>query len=78
MLLATSLTVARAISLSKLDYCNGILTGISKGDLNRLQLVQNRLARIATNTARRARISPVLASLHWLPVRQRISYSWHL
>jgi len=67
------LTVARVIGLSKLDYCNGLLTGISKGDLNRLQLVQNRLARIATNTPRRARISPVLASLHWLPVRQCIS-----
>jgi len=44
----------------------GILTGISQGDFNRLQLVQNRLARIATNTPRIERISPILASLYRL------------
>jgi len=38
--------------------CNDSLTGFSHGDLNRLQLVQNRLARLATNTPRRARILP--------------------
>jgi len=50
------------------------LTGISQGELNRLHLEHNHLARIATSRPCRARISSVLASFHWLPVPQRISY----
>ena len=66
--------VARAIALSKLDYCNGLLCGTSVANLRRLQKVQNKLARIATGTARRAHVTPVLASLHWLPVQQQVTY----
>lgn len=46
--------------------------GLDQSLLHRLQLVQNAAARLLTGTRRRDHISPVLASLHWLPVAFRI------
>ena len=34
----------------------------------------NTLARVVTNTRRAEHIHPVLASLHWLPIKCRIDY----
>ena len=42
--------------------------------MNRLQMVMNAAARLSTGTRLRDHISPVLASLHWLPVRQRVEF----
>ena len=42
--------------------------------LNRLQLVQNRAARIVTFTKKYEHIAPSLIELHWLPVEFRIIY----
>jgi len=67
-------TVAWAVALSKLDYCNSLFCGASAENIDRLQKVQNKLARVATGSPRRSHITPVLASLHWLPGRQRIIY----
>ena len=36
--------------------------------------MQNAAARFLTNTSRRAHITPVLFTLHWLPVRFRIDF----
>ena len=74
MLKDTACTVASAIVGSRLDYCNAILVGISETNLNKLQCVQNTLARVVTGTRRRDHISPVLADLHWLPIHARITY----
>ncbi|XP_064622341.1 uncharacterized protein LOC135484636 [Lineus longissimus] len=66
--------LAQALVLSRLDYCNSSLAGISEQSLRKLQLVQNRAARLVTRTNRRAHITPVLPELHWLPVRERIQF----
>ena len=66
--------LTQAIVLSRLDYSNSTLAGISETALEKLQLLQNRAARMVTRTKRRDHISPVLISLHWLPVRERIRY----
>ena len=60
----------------RLDYCNSLLYGIADSDsqLRRLQSVQNAAARLITGTRRTEHIAPVLQSLHWLPVRQRILF----
>ncbi len=53
---------------SRLDYCNALYVGVSQSSLNHLQLVQNAAARLLTNTRKREHITPILYSLHWLPV----------
>lgn len=59
---------------SRLDYCNSLYTGIGKSELYRLQLVQNAAARLLSGRKKREHITPVLSSLHWLPVKYRIDF----
>uniref|UniRef100_A0A8C1UC21 Reverse transcriptase domain-containing protein n=1 Tax=Cyprinus carpio TaxID=7962 RepID=A0A8C1UC21_CYPCA len=59
---------------SRLDYCNALYVGISQSSLRRLQLVQNAAARLLTNTCKREHITPILSSLHWLPVSFRVDF----
>ena len=59
---------------SRLDYCSSLLYGISAKNLQKLQRVQNNLARITLMVPRRSSAEPLLRYLHWLPVAQRIKY----
>ena len=63
-----------ALISSRLDFCNAILFGLTKRQLDRLQSLQNSSARLLTFTPRMSSITPVLHSLHWLPVRKRIHF----
>lgn len=67
-------TVIHAFVTTRLDYCNALYMGISKKSLARLQLVQNAAARLLTGSRKREHITPILASLHWLPVHFRIDF----
>ena len=61
-----------AFVTSRLDECNALLSGYPDKALNKLQLVLNTAARILTRTNFFLdHITPVLASLHWLPVKAR-------
>ncbi len=42
--------------------------------LRQVQLIKNAAARFLTKTKKRNHITPVLRSLHWLPVRFRIEF----
>ena len=64
----------RALILSKLAYGNALLFGCNVKDLARLQRLQNRAARIVYQVPRRHSTSPLLNSLHWLPVDKRIRF----
>ncbi len=59
---------------SRLDYCNAVYTGLPKGSMVKLQLIQNAAARVLMKLKKREYITPVLKELHWLPVHQRIDY----
>ena len=61
-------TLVHSLVTSRLDYGNALLYGIPKSSLTRLQKVQNSAARLITRTRKREHITPVLKSLHWLPV----------
>ena len=63
-----------ALVASKLDYCNGLLYNVTNREINRLQGVQNCLARVVTRSPRFCRTTPLLRSLHWLPVSFRIHF----
>jgi hypothetical protein len=69
-----AITVANSLVSSRLDYCNSLFRSLSLKDLHRLQCQQNAAARIVTNTPKFSHISPVLKSLHWLPVKFRIMF----
>ena len=56
-------TIIHAFETTNLDYCNAIQYGLPKVLLNRLQLVQNRAARIVTFTKRYEHITPSLIHL---------------
>ncbi len=47
---------------------------IPKKTIRQLQLIQNAAARILTRTRKSEHITPVLRSLHWLPVTFRIDF----
>ena len=59
---------------SRLDYCNGLLCGITEKLVLKLQRVQNNAARVITLTKKHDHITPVLKNLHWLPIRKRIQF----
>jgi len=59
---------------ARLDYCNAILHGTSKSNIQTLQGAQNSIASIATGTRRSEHITPALARLRRLKIAERIEY----
>ncbi len=63
-----------AFMTSRLDYCNALLGGRYAHLINKLQMVQNAAARVLTRTRNYNHISPVLSTLHWLPIKHCIDF----
>jgi len=70
----TAFTIATSIVHSKLDYCNSLYYNLPKSQITRLQQIQNSLARAVVKAPKFCHITPILHSLHWLKITERIEY----
>ena len=58
-----------ALISSRLDFCNSLFCSLPQKELSKLQRLQNCGARLLT-----VHTTPILRSLHWLPVEKRINF----
>ena len=70
----TTKMLIHSLVINRLDYCNSLMLGIPSNTIDRLQKIQNKAARIVTLSKPRDHITPVLKSLHWLPINKRIEF----
>jgi len=66
--------IATFIVHSKLDYCNSVYHNLPNYQLNWLEQIQNSLVRAVVKAPKSSHITPILKSLHWLKVNERIKY----
>ena len=67
--------LVHAFIISRLDYCNAVLHGVTTREQSRLQTVLNASARVLIRTTKFQSISTLLRdSLHWLPISQRVRF----
>ena len=66
--------LVHAFISSRLDYCNGLFFGIPGKSIQKLQYIQNSAARVLKRVRKYDHITPILFSLHWLPVSARIDF----
>ncbi|TWW59874.1 hypothetical protein D4764_06G0014040 [Takifugu flavidus] len=66
--------LVHAFVTSRLDYCNSLLSGCPNNSLRSLQVIQNAAATVLTGIDKRDHITPLMASLHWLPIKFRIIF----
>ena len=70
---ATEKLVHSLIS-SRLDIGNGLLYNLPNSQIGQLQKLQNAAARVVSLSSKRSHITPILKTLHWLPVKERIIF----
>ena len=68
---ATKLLV-QALVLSKLDYCSVVWGGINSTSVTKLQRAVNFAARVIYGAQKSDHVTPLLQTLNWLTVRNRL------
>jgi len=62
------------VILSRIDYCNSLLYGTPVAVVDKLQRAQNDVVCVICQHRSCVHARPLLHSLHWVPVQQRIQY----
>jgi len=70
----TAHTIATSLVHSNLDYCNSLYYNLPHTQIGRLQVIQNALAKAVSNTPKFVHIIPILKTLQWLKIKQRMEY----
>ena len=70
----TTKIIVQALIMSKIDYCNSLLIGSTKYNLQTLQKIQNMHCHIILEVRKYYLITPHLRNLHWLKIEQCIEY----
>ncbi|KAK3541957.1 hypothetical protein QTP86_008151 [Hemibagrus guttatus] len=66
--------LVQSLVISRLDYCNSLLAGLPLNAIRPLQMIQNAAARLVFKLPKFSHTTPLLRSLHWLPVAARIRF----
>ena len=67
-------TAVHAYVTSKLDGNSSLLAGIPSVLSSQIQRVQNASAKLVTKSKKYDHVTPLLAKLHWLPIKNRIIF----
>ncbi len=65
--------LVQALVISRLDYCNALLAGLPSSTIEPLK-IQNAAARLVFSEFKRAHVTPLFISLHWLLVAAHIKF----
>ncbi len=64
--------LVQALVISRLDYCNALLAELPSCKIKPLQMIQ--IGRLVFSEPKRAHVTPLFVSLHWLPVAAHINF----
>ena len=67
-------SLVHAFVTCRLDNCNSLLIGSPSFLIQKLQRIQNCVARLVTGQPKFAHVTPILKELHWFPIEQRVGF----
>ena len=70
----TAHLIMQALVLSCMGYCDLLLAGTTKYQLDKLQCIQNIGCWVICNLKKNDHVTPSMKGLHWLKIKERIVY----
>jgi len=71
----TTIALVNALVISRIDYCNAVLSGVNGVHLRRLQGIFRASARMIFQRRKYDHVTDLLHdTLQWLPIRQTVDY----
>ncbi len=66
--------LVQALVISRLDYCNAFLSELPWCTIKPWQMIQNSVEWLVFKEHKRAHVTPLFVSLHWVPVAAYIKF----